>query len=218
MSCADLRWDENFAAILRDKECTLVYKIEEEHNGYPKTVIYVEQKKDTDGNVQLIPIKTYIEENIEESLHECIRGDVLLALTKKQRKDSEGKYTEPFKGVTNAFKKFRTGGELTNEEEIAMINFIDEYTTVSLCADEVGEEVAKIVEEVNKHHHTKTCKPFPKCRFRYPKFPVWKTILVKPYKSKFQEETEHYLKKYAETLKKVLKCAPNKNSLRILPF
>ena len=47
------------------------------------------------------------------------------------------------------------------------------------CAEEVGKEVARIVEEVNEHHHTKTCKP-PKCRFKYPKFPIWKTILVKP--------------------------------------
>ena len=84
-----------------------------------------------------------------------------------------------------------------------MINFVDQFTTVSLCADEVGNEVVRIVEEVNKHHHTKTCKPKPKCRFRYPKFPVWKTILVKPYKCEFSEEKEHYLKKYSDILSKV---------------
>ena len=37
-----------------------------------------------------------------------------------------------------------------------MINYVDEFTTVSLCEDEVGKEVVKIVEQVNKHHHTKT--------------------------------------------------------------
>ena len=87
---------------------------------------------------------------------------------------------------------------------------MDEFTTVSLCPDEVGKAVARIVEEVNKHHHTKTCKPRPKCRFRFPKFPVWKTILVRPYKSEFAEETEHYLKKYSETLKKVQELLDDK--------
>ena len=85
----------------------------------------------------------------------------------------------------------------------AVIEFVDQFTTVSLCKDEVGKEVVKIVEEVNKHHHTKTCKPKPKCRFRYPKFPVWKTILVKPYKCEFSEEREHYLKKYSDILSNV---------------
>ena len=74
---------------------------------------------------------------------------------------------------------------------------------MSLCADEVGQEVARIAKEVNKHHHTKTCKPLPKCRFRYPKFPIWKTVLVKPYKCEFGEEREHYLKKYADILNEV---------------
>ena len=74
---------------------------------------------------------------------------------------------------------------------------------MSLNADEVGSEVARIAEEVNKHHHTKTCRPLPKCRFRYPKFPIWKTILAKPYQTEFLEEKAHYMKKYEDTLKKV---------------
>ena len=127
----------------------------------------------------------------------------LVSLTNEEKIENEGKYHEPFKGICRAFKKFRTGADLTEVEESAVINFVDEFTTVSLCADEVGKEVVRIVQEVNKHHHTKTCKPRPKCRFRYPKFPIWKTILVKPYKSHFDEEKEHYLKKYSDILKKV---------------
>ena len=55
------------------------------------------------------------------------------------------------------------------------------------------------------HHHTKTCrKGHPKCRFRYPKFPVWKTILVKPYPyCEFDEERNGNLKHYEEILRKV---------------
>ena len=127
----------------------------------------------------------------------------LVTLSKEQKNDMKGQYSEPFKGIESAFRKFRSQIELSEDEEQAVVNFVDQFTTVSLCADEVGKEVVRIVEEVNKHHHTKTCKPKPKCRFRYPKFPVWKTVLVKPYKCEFGEEREHYLKKYAKTLSKV---------------
>ena len=41
------------------------------------------------------------------------------------------------------------------------------------------------------------------CRFGYPKFPIWFTILVKPYETEFPEEKKAYMKKYAEILKKV---------------
>ena len=63
----------------------------------------------------------------------------------------------------------------------------------------------QIVKEVNQHHHTKTCKKnSPICRFRYPKFPIWKTILVKPYPPcEFDEERDKNLKYYENTLRKV---------------
>ena len=221
------------------------------------------------GKIQTDPLEKYIQEQIDESLHEFIRGNVLLAtryfnhrvkafmtnivmgggnpmmvdkfsyktefqdrgaghvhgvlwvkqykieklcrlpdnslvsLTKDQKKEMKEEFTEPFDGISRAFRKFRNEGDITEEEENAVINFIDQFTTVSLCADEVGKEAARIAEEVNKHHHTKTCKALPKCRFRYPKFPVWKTILVKPYKCEFAEETEHFMKKYEGILNKV---------------
>ena len=273
LSCADLRWDENFAAILRakdkDKKLILKYIIEEDQDGYPKTAVYVEYQRN--GQTQTDPINKYLKEQVDESLHECIRGNVLLAtryfhhrvnafmtnivmgksnpmmvdkfsyktefqdrgaghvhgvlwvklyqieklcrlkdhslvlLTKEIKESQDGQYTMPFKGISNAFKKFRTEQDLTEEEEKAVINFIDEFSTVSLNADEVGKDIVRKVEEVNKHHHTKTCKPLPKCRFRYPKFPIWQTVLVKPYKCEFAEEKEHYMKKYEEILDKVQK-------------
>ena len=220
LSCADLRWDENFAAILRNRpNCTIKYDIEENQDGNPRTAIYVEYKRN--GEIQTYPLKQFLEEHIDESLHECIRGNVLLAtryfnhrvqafmktiamgggipmlvdkfsyktefqdrgaghvhgvlwvklyqidklcrmpdnrlvsLTKEQKKEINKEYTEPFKGISSAFKKFRNERDITEEEENAVINYIDQFTTVSLCADEVGKEAARIAEEVNKHHHKK---------------------------------------------------------------
>jgi hypothetical protein len=73
-----LRWDENFAAILKDKEGLILrYVIEEDDDGYPSTTIYVEYKKNDQMNTK--KIREYIEDEVHESLHECIRGNVLLA-------------------------------------------------------------------------------------------------------------------------------------------
>ena len=45
LSCADLRWDKNFAAILKDKGLIVRYAIEEDDDGFPSTTIFVDYKK-----------------------------------------------------------------------------------------------------------------------------------------------------------------------------
>ena len=77
LSCADLRWDENFAAILREKNVTLRYSIEENEEGHPTTTIYVDYIENGETNTK--KIRDYIEEVLDESFHESIRGHVLLA-------------------------------------------------------------------------------------------------------------------------------------------
>ena len=75
LSCADMRWSENFAAILLERGCEISYK---------------ETYRDEDGNLNTDiqarklgqdwkPLKQFIEEDVEESLHELVRGNVLTA-------------------------------------------------------------------------------------------------------------------------------------------
>ena len=153
------------------------------------------------------------------NLHEIenmrrLRNGSLVKKSKYKAQKMQDEYTTPFSGITEAFRKFRSGQELQDEES-AVIEFIDQFTTVSLCADEVGAEVVRIVTEVNTHHHTKTCrKGHPKCRFRYPKFPIWKTILVRPYPPcEFDEERDNNLKFYADTLAKVKEVLEDERQL-----
>ena len=138
-----------------------------------------------------------------EQMRKLVNG-TLIGRTQYEAKNLKEEYTTPFSGIKEAFRKFRNG-EALHDEEPAVIAFIDAFTTVSLCADEVGKDVVEIVLSVNTHHHTKTCrKGHPKCRFRYPKFPIWETILVKPYPAcDFDEEREKNLKYFADTLAKV---------------
>ena len=270
LSCADLRWDENFAAILNKKGLNIRYMIKEDQDGFPCTAVEIDSI-DKNGKIVTKNLKQFLKEDIDESLHECIRGNVLLATryfnhrvkafmsnivlgggnpmnvdkysykgefqdrgaahvhgtlwvklhvienlrkledgtfitkTKYNREGRKESFEKPFKGITEAFKKFKTEKFGDDDNDKPVIEFIDEFTTVSLNEDEVGKEVAKIAEEVNKHHHTKTCKKHtPNCRFRYPKFPIWKTILVRPYPyAEFAEEKEKNLEYYLHILKKV---------------
>ena len=121
----------------------------------------------------------------------------------------------PLYGLSSAFKKFQSNEELFPHEEKAVITFSDKFTTCTLNSATIKEmtddedlkaksdEVIKIVSQVNRHGHTKSCRKYDTvCRFKFPKFPCWKTILSKPSKLK-GEEFEKQVKLYNKVLKDV---------------
>ena len=113
-------------------------------------------------------------------------------------------FKEPFKSIDTAFVKLRTGKTLDPREKKSLVNFIDDFTTVSLCPAEVGKAVVDIAKEVNHHHHTQTCRKHETiCRFNYPKYPIWKTVVAEPYEAEFEEEKDKNLKFYKSLLEKV---------------
>ena len=77
LSCADMRWDENFASILQDKGYDIKYELLKDDEDNWDTVVTAKHRVDEDDKYK--PIKTFIEEDVEESLHELIRGNVLTA-------------------------------------------------------------------------------------------------------------------------------------------
>ena len=77
LSCADMRWEENFAAILRDEGLNMIYTVVPDEQGHHVTKIEVEFKKD--DKLTRKGIKQYLEEEANSSIHELIRGNVLLA-------------------------------------------------------------------------------------------------------------------------------------------
>ena len=101
--------------------------------------------------------------------------------------------------------------ELTVKDLICLENFIDGFTTVSLNPNIVGEDVVKLVSEVNVHHHTKTCRKYDSsCRFNYPRFPTPKTIVAKPFNGR-KEEKQKIMATYNEILNKVSKVLDEKD-------
>ena len=110
---------------------------------------------------------------------------------------------KPLKGLKDAFVKLRNNVDLNQNEVTAMINMIDEFTTVSLHGNTVGEDVASIAKDVNVHRHTKTCKKYNEvCRFSYPRFPSYETIIAQPAKGN-KTERDKILKKQEEILSKM---------------
>ena len=94
-------------------------------------------------------------------------------------------------GLKSAFKKLRHDGKLTSNEKESLRKFIDTYTTVSTHENTVGKRVANIAQEVNRHHHTKTCRKHDtSCRFGYPRFPSLFTIIVTPCTAESPEEKQ----------------------------
>merc|ERR1711867_430761 len=115
--------------------------------------------------------------------------------------------TEDVNHLENAYKSLRENESLSTEEENALIDFVDRTVTCTLNPElaakmidvnktrEDGLKIIEIVKEVQIHHHTKSCKKHgctSACRFRFPKFPMWKTIITK---SQVYDENEDSKKK-----------------------
>ena len=115
-------------------------------------------------------------------------------------------FYEDDKEISNletAFKSLRENSPLNEAEEDALIDFVDRSVTCTLNPDlaakminpskdkNVGLEITKIVEECMIHYHTKACRKFGcavNCRFRFPKFPMWRTILTSGYIVRDEDE------------------------------
>ena len=70
LSCADMRWDENFSSILQENGFDIKYKVIKDDEDNWDTI--VKAKRIGDGDDKYKPIKQFIEEDVEESLHELI--------------------------------------------------------------------------------------------------------------------------------------------------
>ena len=122
--------------------------------------------------------------------------------TKEEERDSECKGW--MHGLTKAFKKLRHNLPLNADDTKSLRRFIDEYSTVSTHGNTVGKDVARIAGEVNKHHHTKTCRKHDTtCRFGYPRLPAPYTIVIEPCKADTPARKEKLLTKYRKVISKV---------------
>ena len=62
---------------MKEKKAVVRYSIEEDQDGYPCTTVEIDI--DNNGKIVTKKLRDYLKEDIDESLHEFIRGNVLLA-------------------------------------------------------------------------------------------------------------------------------------------
>ena len=77
-------------------------------------------------------------------------------------------------------------------------------------------DVVNIVKECYIHSHTKSCRKYhTECRFRFAKFPMWKTILTRPMKTS-EDSDKDLTQKYKEILKKVKDLIDDKDVIKAI--
>ena len=64
---------------------------------------------------------------------------------------------KPLLNLSKTFTKLRKSEKLEDEDKSRLTCFIDNFITVSLHANTVGEDVALIAKTVNEHKCSKTC-------------------------------------------------------------
>ena len=259
LSCGELRWPAAFASILMDRGYSIRFN-SCNANGSIETVTEAKLP-----NGDWMPLDEFLEKHVEESLHELIRGNVVLStryfhhrvkmfiktvVMGKNKSMNVQFYTfkvefqergaghihgtiwlnlenlenlvringklsnpsghseesnRPLKGIKKVFEKLKNNQPLTIQDSDCLVTFIDEFVTVSTDEKKVGKDVSAIVKEVNKHHHTKTCRKYGnQCRFNYPKPPSPFTIIAQPLNEKDSAKKNKILRSASEVIKKVM--------------
>ena len=91
----------------------------------------------------------------------------------------KGEDIDSDKALVEAYEKLRKRDKLNKLETKALELFADKYCTCSLDSEKVGDKVVKIVEEVNEHGHSKSCKKVSQnCRWKFPRYPLDKTTFI----------------------------------------
>ena len=132
-------------------------------------------------------------------------------------------------GLTKSFDKLRLGtgikdpaatnispnfAKLLENDAKPLTKMIDMFTTCSLHPGTVGDDIVEIVQEVNKHCHTKTCKKRgTECRFNYPKLPSEETVISQPYN---KDKDKELMDKAEKALNKVRAILNDKESMQAI--
>ena len=232
LSCADIRWPENFTSLLNGHKVTF-----ESIDG--KEDFYIDDK----------PLDEFLK--AYPSKHEFIRNNLLNAtLNFQQRLRMFLKHIMLSKGSTltmshynyriefqirgaphahgtlwmdwerftalprqvvsrivEALNRIKAGESLDPCHRESLVQLADLFVSVSLKDPATFD----IVKEVNVHHHTKrACKKYgTACRFNFPRFPTYRTIISTPSNIFYPDEKERKKmmnrhKNFLEGVKEVL--------------
>ena len=97
----------------------------------------------------------------------------------------------PNETLRNAFEKLRFSQALEEDEIRALERFTDTFVTCTRCGSVAGEDAVRKAEETNWHGHSSSCfknGPPGRCRWKFPKYPLARTIFVDANREVHDEE------------------------------
>ena len=99
--------------------------------------------------------------------------------------------------IQSAMNLIKAGEKLSSTQIDALAQFADLFVKVTLK----DPSTSGIVREVNLHHHTaKACRKYgTECRFNFPKFPTYRTIIAVPSNIAYPSEEERKKKMKAHS-------------------
>ena len=106
--------------------------------------------------------------------------------------------------IKNGIKKLHNSETLSRTQMQSIIHFID------ICTCSRSSNASKIVESVNWHHHSKSCrkKKNKQCLFNFPKFPSDFTIISQPISDSVDNSVLNEAKRSLQLVKSVLCSLP----------
>ena len=110
--------------------------------------------------------------------------------------------------LANAFEKLRYSRALEEEEVEGLEKFTDTFVTCTRCVSVAGEDAVRKAEEVNWHGHSSSCYkdgPRHQCRWKFPKYPLAKTIFVDANREVPKEEYKMPKEQRDEILDRVMR-------------
>ena len=215
LSCADLRWPENFTSLLQDKKIIFLieYGIEKVFvDSVPLDEFLKQNEKSSDFIKKNITTGTINFHHRVKQFMKCIvmnksnpmhvkyhnyktefqmRGAAHIHGTlwvdwEEMLEDKELRHIN-IQSVKKTFKKIKNYEVLDKTELEELEAFADEFISCSLQSPTTRD----IVNQVNVHHHTKSCKKYDtSCRFSFPKYPCLNTIISQPSKVFYNDENE----------------------------
>ena len=113
----------------------------------------------------------------------------------------------PSETLRSAFEKLRFSQALEEDEVAAVEGFTDTFVTCTRCVSVAGEDAVRKAEEVNWHGHSSSCHksgPPGQCRWKFPKFPLARTIFVDANREVHEEEHKMEKEEREDILNRVM--------------
>ena len=120
---------------------------------------------------------------------------------------------EHYGWIGKGLNLIKSGNPLSFCHKDSLVKFADQFISVSLN----DPATVSIVKEVNIHNHTKkACQKYDtNCRFHFPRFPTFKTIISSPANIVYpvEKERKNMMKRYTTFLEAVKEVLEDKSSM-----